>query len=125
MYAEAVGLVTDCCAWLPQIDGVSSKVGKCVGQRQWHQLATQVTLSLSWSLLLGGAAVPLLLLLRELLCKRLLALGEDVWQEVAPYWVLRALLIPVQMAALAAAGTLQVRSIGRLCLLLPWQNGRL
>ena len=91
-----------------QVDGVSSKVGRCVGSRAWAQLAAHVALSLRWSLALGAAAVPLLLAARAPLCSTVLALGEDVQAEAAGYWLLRTLLVPVQMAAMAAAGVLQV-----------------
>ncbi|EFN57503.1 hypothetical protein CHLNCDRAFT_143078 [Chlorella variabilis] len=89
------------------VDGVSSKVGRCVGSRAWAQLAAHVALSLRWSLALGAAAVPLLLAARAPLCSTVLALGEDVQAEAAGYWLLRTLLVPVQMAAMAAAGVLQ------------------
>lgn len=79
-----------------------------MGSRAWAQLAAHVALSLRWSLALGAAAVPLLLAARAPLCSTVLALGEDVQAEAAGYWLLRTLLVPVQMAAMAAAGVLQV-----------------
>ena len=87
---------------------MSSQVGRTVGQRAWGELATHVRLSLRWSLALGAAAVPLLLAARVPLCSWLLALSAEVQREAAGYWLLRSLLVPVQMAAMAATGVLQV-----------------
>ena len=90
------------------VDGVSSRVGKTVGQRIWGELATHVQLSVRWSALLGAAAVPLLLALRTPLLAGLLDLAADVQQVAAGYWVVRSAAIPLQLLAMAAAGILQV-----------------
>lgn len=90
------------------VDGVSSRVGKTVGQRTWGELATHVQLSVRWSALLGAAAVPLLLVLRQPLLAGLLDLAADVQQVAAGYWVVRSAAIPLQLLAMAAAGILQV-----------------
>lgn len=90
------------------MDGVSSKVGRSCGQRDWPSLATHVQLSMRWSALLGIGAVPLLLGLRRPLCGGLLALSGEVQAAAAPYWVLRTWLIPLQLLNMSAAGILQV-----------------
>ena len=60
------------------VDGVSSKVGAAVGQRAWGELASDVRVSVRWSVLLGGAAVPLLLATRTPLLAWLVGLSEEV-----------------------------------------------
>ena len=91
------------------VDGVSSRVGKTVGQRAWSEVPTHVHLSVRWSALLGAASVPPLLLLRRPLLAGLLDLAGDVQQVAAGYWVVRSAAIPLQLLAMAAAGILQVR----------------
>lgn len=90
------------------VDGVSSKVGAAVGQRAWVELASDVRLSVRWSVLLGGAAVPLLLASRLPLLSWLVGLSADVQQVAAPYWVLRSMALPLQLLCMAGAGILQV-----------------
>lgn len=89
------------------MDGVSSKVGRSAGGRDWPSLATHVQLSMRWSALLGAGAVPLLLALRRPLCSGVLALPAEVQAAAAPYWVLRSWTTPVQLLNMAAAGVLQ------------------
>ncbi|PRW58447.1 MATE efflux family [Chlorella sorokiniana] len=89
------------------VDGVSSRVGKTVGQRAWSELPTHVHLSVRWSALLGIISVPPLLLLRRPLLAGLLDLAGDVQQVAAGYWVVRSAAIPAQLLAMAAAGILQ------------------
>lgn len=101
------------------VDGVSSRVGKTVGQRAWGDLATHVRLSVRWSGLLGLAAVPLLLLLRAPLLAGLLGLAGDVQHVAAGYWVVRCAAIPLQLLGMAAAGILQVTSGQQQCRLPP------
>ena len=90
------------------VDGVSSRVGKTVGQRAWQELPTHVLLSVRWSALLGVASVPPLLLLRNPLLGGLLDLAGDVQHVAAGYWAVRSAAIPLQLLAMAAAGILQV-----------------
>lgn len=100
------------------VDGVSSKVGAAVGQRAWGQLASDVRLSVRWSLLLGGAAVPLLLAARMPLLSWAVGLSADVQQVAASYWVLRSATIPLQLLCMAGAGILQVSTAA--AHVLPW-----
>jgi len=106
----AVGTIVGFCGRVFNflVDGVSSKVGRSVGQRDWAALGTHIRLSLSWSLLLGTVAVPLLLAARGPACGWLLGLSEDVQDAAAGYWVLRSAAIPLQLLNMAAAGILQV-----------------
>jgi Na+-driven multidrug efflux pump len=90
------------------LDGVSSKVGRSVGQRAWGALASHVALSMRWSLLLGAAAVPLLLAAQRPLLSWLLALSGEVQSAAGGYWLIRTFLIPVQLLNMAASGILQV-----------------
>lgn len=89
------------------IDGVSSKVGRSVGQRDWGSLDTHIQLSLRWSLLLGAAAVPLLLASRTPLLAWLLALAPEVQAVAAGYWLVRSAAVPLQLLCMSAAGVLQ------------------
>ncbi|KAL4458299.1 hypothetical protein ABPG75_013164 [Micractinium tetrahymenae] len=103
--STAVGFLARVCNFL--VDGVSSKVGRSAGARDWPSLATHVQLSMRWSALLGAAAVPLLLALQRPLCGGVLALSAEVQAAAAYYWVLRTWATPVQLLNMAAAGILQ------------------
>lgn len=90
------------------MDGVSSRVGKTVGERAWGELGTHVRLSMRWSALLGAAAVPLMLAARAPLLAGLLGLTDEVQTAAAGYWAVRCAAIPLQLLCMAAAGILQV-----------------
>jgi hypothetical protein len=96
------------CMLVLQIDSVSSKVGRAVGQQAWDELGAHVRLSVHWSLTIGVAAAPLLLAARTPMCSWLLALSSEVQQELSAFWILRSLLVPFQLCSMAAAGVLQV-----------------
>lgn len=58
-------------------------MGNAVGQRAWAELSSHVQLSVRWSLLLGAAAVPLLLATRGPVLAWLVGLSEEVQVRVA------------------------------------------
>ena len=94
------------------VDGVSSKVGRCVGQRDWNQLGSHVRLSLGWSLAVGAAAVLPLLAARRPALQMLLGLDSETRRAAAAYWTLRCWLLPLQLLNMAALGILQVNDWG-------------
>lgn len=89
------------------VDGVSAKVGKAVGLRQWDAVTARIRLSLSTSLIAGISASLLLAILKQPISQHLLKLKSEVEIAAAGYWQLRTIAITVQLLQMSVSGILQ------------------
>jgi Na+-driven multidrug efflux pump len=89
------------------VDGISAKVGKAVGVRQWDAVTARIRLSLVTSLIAGISASLLLAILKQPISTHLLKLKPEVELAAAGYWQLRITAVTVQLLQMSISGILQ------------------
>lgn len=96
------------------VNGVTAQVAEALGKRDSEQLGARIRLSLVVALAAGGLTAIGLLALREPLFRLVLGAPEALTELASPYFVVRALGVPLVLLMTALTGIL--RGMQRLAL---------